>query len=76
MCAYVYRLIPGTKKMDVVNTSRSFVWNGTEVLKIAGQGALYILASVPYPDEVFQVIILTLPCNVCDFLQIFLFTYL
>ena len=55
-CNFFRRLIPGTKKLDVVNTSRSFVWNGSEVLKIAGQGALYILTSIPYSHEVFQVV--------------------
>ena len=58
VCFWIFfrMLIPGTKQLDVVNTSRSFVWNGSEVLKIAGEGALYILTSIPYSHEVFQVV--------------------
>ena len=47
--------MPGTKKLDIVKTSRSFVWTGAEVLSNAGQGALYILTEIPLLVEVSSI---------------------
>ena len=48
-----FSITKGTKQLTFPQISRSFVWNGPEVISNSSQGCLYIMAKINPASTVF-----------------------
>ena len=48
----MFSIMPGTKKLAIPNTSRTFCWNAPEVVSLCSQGCLYVMAKAHPPKEI------------------------